>query len=140
MGGVAILGFLLALPAAPADGAGACLRLAAPLAAGEVALRADVAPAACPAERAAPAFHYDSLGHTVRAVRDLAAGEVVPAVPVSLLAAVRPGQKLFVTARIGAATVAREVTALRAARAGEPVLVRGAGGDVFTVAEAETRQ
>lgn len=137
MGGMAILASLLALPPGPAQGA--CLRVAAPLAAGEVPLREDLAPADCPEARPAPAFRYDPAAGTVRALRALPAGTLVPAVPPSLLAAVRPGQKLVVTTRVGAATLAREVTALRAARLGDRILVRSAGGEVFTVAEAETR-
>jgi hypothetical protein len=134
---MAILASLLALPPGPAQAA--CLRVAAPLAAGEVPLREELAPADCPEPRPAPGFRYDPAARTVRALRELPVGTVVAAVPASLLAAVRPGQKLVVTIRVGAATLAREVTALRAARPGDRILVRAAGNEVFTVPAAEIR-
>ncbi|HMC91549.1 MAG TPA: hypothetical protein VKI45_03725 [Allosphingosinicella sp.] len=131
MEGVQILVALLA-PAPGATAAPACMRVEAPLASGEVPLRAQVVPHDCPADGADAAFRYDPAAGTVRALRDIPGGAVVRAVPLSLLAAVKPGQKLVLVEQVGTATVAREVTALRAARAGERVLVRGAAGAAFT--------
>jgi flagella basal body P-ring formation protein FlgA len=139
MGAILVAGLLALAPQASADPQ-ACVRVEKPLAMGEVPLREELAPVACVGDRADAGFRYDRAAGTVRAIRDLSPGSIVAAVPVSLLATVRPGQRLAVTTSVGAATVTREVVALRAARSGEPVLVRGAQGGVFTVPQAEARR
>ena len=137
---MAILALLLAPPAGAEGGAAACMRVETALVAGQVPLREDLAPAACAEAKAPAGFRYDRAAGTVRALRDLPAGTLIPAVPTSLLAAVRPGETLVVTARVGSAPVTREVIARRAARAGEAMLVRGDRGETFTVRQAEARR
>lgn len=119
--------------AAPREAPPACLRLLRPVAGGMTPTRGDVAPVACPDDPPAGAFRYDVARRTVRALRDLVEGEVVTALPAFAIAAVRPGQALYLEARIGPVTVEREVRALQATRPGGRLFVRSAEGDVFPV-------
>jgi hypothetical protein len=113
-----------ALPPVPA-----CVRAEAPVAAGAVPVRADFAAAPC-AGAARPALRYDPRIGAARAIRDIAAGEVIAAPPASLLADVRPGDTLYLIAHVGTATVERAVTATQAGRHGQPIFVRMPDGRV----------
>lgn len=110
--------------------AGECLRVVRPVASGETVVLADVSPTSCE-DGVERAFRIDPRWRTLTAVRDLQPGEVLSGAPSSTLAAVRPGDRLFLSIRVGPVTVEREVEAVQAARAGEAVFVRGADGRVF---------
>jgi hypothetical protein len=56
---------------------------------------------------------------------------VVAAPPAFAMATIRPGDRVIVSTRIGAVTIEREVTALQAAKLGEPLFVRADDGAVF---------
>ena len=115
------------LRAPPAD----CMLVARPLSAGETPLAADFQPGACPDRMPAKALAYDARTATVSTTRPLAVGEAVRPVPAASLATVRPGQALTLEARVGPVRVQRQVTAVRAAAMGRPVLVRADNGAVF---------
>lgn len=127
-------------PSKPAPVAVGCLRTLPPVAAGAYPVAADFAAAPCGGTSAAAAFQYDRKTGLVRAARALAADEIVPAPPASTLAAVPPGQTLYLTATIGAVAVQREVVAVRAAGDGEPVTVRTRDGAVFSAPMSEFTQ
>jgi flagella basal body P-ring formation protein FlgA len=73
----------------------------------------------------------------MRASRDLSVGETLPAIPAFALPAIRPGDRLRLVDRVGAVTVERQVTALQAGQAGEPLFVKAADGAVFTATSLE---
>lgn len=90
----------------------------------------------------APARHalrYDPRVQTVRAERDIEKGEVLPAVPSSLLSAVRPSQTLYLRIRTGPVTVTREVRVLQPAPPGRPLFVASASGSIFAAPPLEVR-
>ena len=106
-----------------------CLQAIAAMPAGTVPVRADFAEAPCAAE-AAPALRYDPRLRAARAVRDIAAGETIAAVPASILPDVRPGDTLWLVAQVGTATVERTVTAAQPGRRGGALFVRTADGRI----------
>lgn len=124
------LAILTAAAASPAPGA-PCLRALRPLPAGEAPTAADFAPAACGPRPPRPAFVLDTRSRTARSARDLAEGEIVPALPSFAFAAVRPGQAVWIETRVGPVVVQRQVQAVQAARAGQRVFVKDAAGAVF---------
>lgn len=106
-----------------------CLQAIAAMPAGTVAVRGDFAEAPCAAE-AAPALRWESRLRAARAVRDIAAGETIAAVPASMLPDIRPGDTLYLVARVGTATVERAVTAAQPGRLGQSLFVRTADGRI----------
>ena len=105
-----------------------CAQLLAPIGAGAVPLRSDFAPASC--SESVAAFRYDRRIGAARAVRDVAAGEIVAAIPDALLADVRPGDALLVSSSVGPVTVERQVTAVQAGRRGRSFFARTSDGAV----------
>lgn len=85
------------------------------------------------------AWRYDRAARALRADRALATTDVLSAPPATMLAAVRPGQNVRVTARIGAVTIERAAEAVQPARAGQPLFVK-AGGRIFAVPAVEQDQ
>jgi len=118
----------------------ACARMLHAVEAGALLAASDVAPAECGGRGPAPAFRYEPASGAARAVRALAAEEIVPAVPAAALVAVRPGEPLILAVRRGAVTLNRTVTALQPARPGQKLFVRAADGRVFAVRYAEPGQ
>lgn len=104
-----------------------CLQALTALAAGATPVAGDFAPAPCPAHPAA-ALRYDAAAAAPRAIRDIAAGETIAAPPASLFPDVRPGERLYLVARVGTATVEREVTAAQPGRRGHDLFVRTPDG------------
>jgi hypothetical protein len=93
----------------------------------------DFAVADCKTAATAGVLHYDRRVGLVRAVRDIQRDEVVAAVPGFELASVRPGQKIYISTRVGSVRVQREVEAVQAASDGRRLFVRAADGAVFAV-------
>lgn len=106
-----------------------CLQAVAAIAAGTVPARGDFAEAPCAGD-AAPALRWEQPIRAARAIRDIAAGETIPAVPASMLPDVRPGDTLYLLARVGTATVERAVTATQPGRRGQALFVRTADGRI----------
>lgn len=113
-----------------------CLQALAPVPAGGVAVRADFVAVPCP-DTPPRVLRYDPGSRAARAVRDIASGETLADVPAAMLADVRPGEALFLVARVGRATVEREVSAVQAGRRGQRVFVRTGDGRVISVTLAE---
>jgi hypothetical protein len=116
-----------------------CMKLVSPVAAGAYPVLADLEPAECTAPAAA-AFVHDRTAASVRAIRDLAAGEIVAAVPLSSVAGIRPGQALVIEAHVGPVVIRRQVHALQAARPGEKLFVKAAEGAPFAIPYPENAQ
>ena len=106
-----------------------CLQAIAAVPAGTVAVRGDFVAAPCQSE-AARALGYEPRIGAARAVRDIAAGETIAAVPLSMLPDVRPGDTLYLVARVGTATVERAVTAAQPGRRGQALFVRMPDGRI----------
>lgn len=135
----------LVRPRRIADGHGAdsgCLVLSARLPAGAIAVSTDFAPSACGARASiwAGALRYDANVGAMRASRDIAAGEVAPAMPSFAVAAIRPGQTLYLSTRIGDVIVERGVEAVQVGHPGGRVFVRAKTGPAFSVPTPEGRQ
>jgi hypothetical protein len=109
-----------------------CLRATRTVAAGEVGSVADFAPVACTGGAAQRAFRYDTAIGALRVERRLEAGEVVSGAPRAALAAITPGQPLYLSARVGPVEVVRQVRAVQSARQGEALFVRADDGSVFS--------
>jgi hypothetical protein len=103
-----------------------------PLTAGAVPTASDFAPAKCEAIRAASPFRYDVKIGAARSERDIQRGETVAAIPEFALAAVRPGQRLYIKTRTGPVTVQREVKAFQPAMPSRALFVEAADGTVFS--------
>lgn len=124
-------------PAKPVAAMIDCLRVLVPVAAGAYPTAEAFVPASCGETPARAAFQYDRKTGLVRAARDLAVDEILPAPPTGTLATVSPGRPLYLTATIGAVAIQREVVAIRAAGDGEPVVVRAKDGTVFSAPMSE---
>ena len=127
--GIIVIAMLAALPAQAAT----CERATHALAAGAVPSADDFSAADCGAEPPAPAVRYDTAQRSARLSRPLAQGEVIAAIPSSMMAGVVPGQTLYVQIRVGPVVVQREVTALQPASPGQKLFVRAADGAVMSV-------
>jgi flagella basal body P-ring formation protein FlgA len=131
VGGEILIGLAAgALALAPTQGA--CMRPVRDIAAGTPLAARDFEHADCPAKAPRAAFSYDARRGAARASRDIAAGEAVAALPAFALADVSPGQKLYVSVRVGPVVVEREVEALQSGRAGGRIFVKGSDGRVFS--------
>jgi hypothetical protein len=117
----------------PAAAALSCLRVIAGVAQGGVPAAADVERAPCAVERPEAALRYDAGAGSVRALRDLTPGDIVAAVPESLIPEIRPGQALAIETKVGSVVVTRQVEAVQAGRRGGKLFVRAADGRVFAV-------
>jgi hypothetical protein len=106
-----------------------CLQAIAAIPAGTVPVRGDFAAAPCAGE-AARALRYEPRLGAARAVRDIEAGETIAALPGALLPDVRPGDPLYLVARVGTATVERTVTAAQPGRRGQALFVRMPDGRI----------
>jgi len=113
----------------------ACLRLVRAVRAGTVVVAADVEPAPCEAGRM-QRLRWDRAARAPRAAADLQAGDQIRAAA-GVLPVVRAGDRLVLQVRIGPVLVEREVEAVRPARAGEKVFVRGADGAAFAAPTPE---
>jgi hypothetical protein len=116
----------------------ACARMRVSAAAGQGLTRSDLDTAAC-GQAPVGAWRYDPASATIRATRDLRAGEVVRAPPRTLLSSIRVGQPIHLSVTFGAVTVEREVQAAQSARAGGALFVRGADGLVFAAQAPEVQ-
>jgi len=105
-----------------------CVTVLADLPVGASPSADQVRPARCPDDGAAHVWRYDADSHVVRAARDIAAGEIVQLPPLSRLAAVHRGGRVFDTVQVGAVTVTRAGTVLADAgpRHAAPVLTGNA--------------
>jgi flagella basal body P-ring formation protein FlgA len=106
-----------------------CLQAIAAIPAGAVPVRGDFAEAPCAGE-AARALRYEPRLRAVRAIRDIDAGETIAALPAAMLPDVRPGDTLYLIARVGTATVERAVTAAQPGRRGQALFVRMPDGRI----------
>ena len=130
------------LQAAPVPAAAPrrCAVLVNALQADAIPVRADLVATPCGSGPLRQAFRYDAGARAVRAVRDLAVDEVVPAPSASAVPTLRPGQPLYLTATVGPVTVSRAVKTVQAARRGRRVFVRAADGAVFSAPMPEPVQ
>ncbi len=124
--------------APPATGASGrpCLVARAAVAAGEIARADAFTPSTC-VRPPADAFHYDRQTGLTRVTIDLKAGDTAPRVPNSDLAAISPGQPLYLTAEVGPVRVERAVTAIQAAAAHRALFVRADDGKIFAAPAPE---
>lgn len=111
--------------------AATCLIALAAIPAGAVPVRGDFASAPCTAQSEA-ALRYEPGSRATRAVRDIAEGETIAAPPVSFLPDVRAGDTLFLVARVGTATVERQVIAAQPGRRGGAIFVRTPDGHLVS--------
>jgi hypothetical protein len=108
-----------------------CLIALAAIPAGAAPVRGDFAAAPCAAESSI-ALRYAPGSRAMRAVRDIAEGETIAAPPTSFLPDVRAGDTLFLVARVGTATVERQVVAAQPGRRGAVIFVRTPEGHVVS--------
>jgi len=114
-----------------------CLQAIAALPAGAVPVRGDFAAAPCPAGAGEGALRFDAALGALRTAREIAAGEIVPARAAAMLPDIRPGDPLFLVARVGTATVERQVVAVQPGWSGRHVFVRTPDGRLVRARIAE---
>ncbi len=118
----------------PTDG---CSRAIAEIRSGDIPVAEDFARAACIDVANDHPLRYDRTMGAARALRVIQAGETLAAVPLSMLARVCPGQRLFVSTASGPVRVNREVQAIQASASGRPLFVRSGDGEIFSVPSPE---
>lgn len=133
MRALGIVAYALMLLAPGAHASEACLRAVHALAPGVVPSADDFAAADCGEDMPATAVRYDGGMHAVRMIRAVDPDEIVPAIRPSMLAAVSPGQTLYLSVKVGPVTVQRKVEALQPANPGQKLFVRAADGQVMSV-------
>lgn len=117
-----------------------CRAMSVTVPAGAVLDTENTQPVACSDTAEIGKVAYDHRLGVVRARLSLTQGEPIGNVWLPLRPKVLPGDKLRITARIGAATVSREVTALQSALDGRRFFVVDSDGRVFaapSIAKAE---
>lgn len=124
---------VLALAAFPARASQTCMRATRALAAGAVPTTRDFVPISCGDAKPIAAVRYDPGLRAVRLFHALQPGDVVAAIPASLMAGVAPGETLYVQVHVGPVVVQRKVEALQPAHPGQKIFVRAADGTVMSV-------
>lgn len=109
-----------------------CMRATRALIAGAVPAADDLVEVDCGDIKPPLVVRYDADMRTVRLARPVHADEIIAAIPVSMTAAVSPGEKLFVVIRVGPVMLQREVEALQPANPGQKLFVRTADGQVMS--------
>ena len=122
----------MAFAAVDASAADHCMRVTHALSAGAVPSAGDFITADCKGQ-VVSAVRYDRAMGAVRLAHDLQPGDVVAEIPPSMMAGIGPGEKLYVTVRVGPVLVQREVEALQPANPGQKLFVRAADGQVISV-------
>jgi len=107
------------------------------LAGGAVPTAGDFTAVACGDAKAVAAVRYDAAMQAARLSRALRPGDVIAAVPPSLMAGIVPGDKLYIQVHVGPVVVQREVEALQPASPGQKLFVRSADGEVMSVRYAK---
>jgi hypothetical protein len=102
------------------------------LGAGSILTKADLVAVTCARASKDQPLRFDKMIGAVRAARDIPVGETVGPAPATALAAVIPGQPLFLKVHIGPVVVTRQVEAIQAAKAGQSVFVKANDGAVFS--------
>jgi hypothetical protein len=117
-----------------ARGTQLCLIANTALEANVIVAKADFASGVCGSHEASSARTYrlDAATGAVRLTRGLRAGEAAPFLTSAQLAAVLPGQALFVSAKVGPVRVERRVQAVQPSPAGHAVFVKADDGAVFS--------
>lgn len=110
----------------------ACLRAMASISTGAVPSLRDFAPSACDG-KAARAFRFDAAARTIRSVRPIRTGDIVPSWPDAQAEAIRPGDRLFLKVAMGSVLIEREVEALQPAVPGERLFVRDGDMNILSV-------
>lgn len=128
--GVLLIASLLIAP--PAQDVPACMRATRALIAGAVPAVGDLVAVDCVDVKPPSVVRYDADMRIVRLTRPVHADEIIAAIPVSMTAAVSPGEKLFVVIRVGPVMLQRQVEALQPANPGQKLFVRTADGQVMS--------
>lgn len=128
-----ILLVVLLFVAPRAEAAQSCMRATHALMLGAVPKIGDLVTVDCGVAKPVSAVRYDTGLRAVRLVRIVHQDEIVAAIPDSMMAAVIPGQKLYIVVQVGAVVVQREVEALQPANPGQELFVRAADGQVMSV-------
>jgi hypothetical protein len=118
-----------------------CATVARTVRAGQTLVAADLGTAAaCPAFNDMSAVRYDRTSSSLRAVRDLAAGDVIAPISQFTLADIRPGQLLYLHTQVGPVRIERTVVALQPGHVGGRIFVKAADGDIFPVMVKDVMQ
>jgi hypothetical protein len=110
-----------------------CLVVVEPLRAGESPVPGKFEKAACTTGSVARTFRYDASSQSVRTIRSIDAGEIVPAFAGYDVDAVRRGDQITLVTIAGPVRVERTVEALQSAYKGQKLFARSQDGDVFPV-------
>lgn len=106
------------------------MRLLRPVARGQAFVAADLRGERCPRDVVLQRTHHDRGMRLVRAPVDLATGEAIAPIALTLLAEVRQGERLAVVYRDGPIQISRTGVAARDSKAGAPVQVAVGGGAI----------
>ena len=114
-----------------------CVQVTHDIEVGDAPVPADFIAASCAGAATDRPLRYDPSMRAVRALRELRAGETLPAISSSDLSNVRLGQRLFVSVTTGPVRVAREVQAIQPSTSARPLFVRAADGSIFSAPSPE---
>jgi len=106
------------------------------LAAGQVPAAGDLVVAECGDSKPNSVVRYDADLRAVRFTRPVQADEIIAAIPRDLMTVIIPGQKIYVSVRVGPVVVQREVEALQPANPGQSLFVRTVDGQVMSATYA----
>jgi len=109
-----------------------CRTVSRPVRVGQVIVASDLgAPISCSSQRRERALRYDPNVVAARALRDLAAGDIILRVENFALPEVRQGEELQLRTQVGPVLIERRVTALQPGRHGGKIFVKTEDGDIF---------
>ncbi len=126
--------------ASPAEATQTCMRATHSLIAGQVPSEDDLIPTDCGDVKPASVVRYDADLRSVRFARSIQPNEIIGSIPKDLMAAVTPGQRLYVSVKVGPVTVERVVEAMQPAKPGQSLFVRTADGQIMKVLYSEGDQ
>ena len=132
MKGTGALIALLTLAAFPAQAAEPCMRATHALTAGAVPTTRDFVAVSCGETKPSTVVRYDRALRAATLTHALQPGDMVAAIPASLMAGNSPGERLNVQVHVGPVVVQREVEALQPANPGQRLFVRAADGTVMS--------
>lgn len=124
---------VIAAPAHPSLASAGCARARHAISRGSIIGAEDLTAAECSDAHPASPFIYDDAVRAVRTARMLNEGDLVPALPRSILPQVVPGQPIRMAVQVGAVTLNRTVYALQPGHPGERLFVRASDGHVFAI-------
>lgn len=116
-----------------------CLKAVRYLEAGTIPVAQDFVSSECDENLKQHIYRFDKACHCSRLVQPLTPSDIVAQYPGFATDNIEPGQKIYLSASVGAVRVVRTVEALGSARPGQRLFVKTETGEILSVKYEKTR-